>query len=345
MNEMTTPGTDLVVAPSTDLVSIVTDEAATDDMIDRIEKDVRAQVLDVSTAKGRKAIASLAHKVARSKTALDSAGKELNAAKRAEIDAVDAQRRKIRERLDALKTEVRMPLDEWESAEEERVSRHKRNLAALDAGRADFTSSAEHIRHVIEDIEATEIDASWEEYEELAVGARDTALHTLRGMLAAAEEREAKETELARLRAAEEERQRKEAEERARREAEEAARRREEAAAAERERQERERREAIERAARQERDRAERAALEAQERHQRELREAKEREERAAQAERDRIAEEKRAEEEARAKREADEKHRAAVLGSIKEALAPIPREAIPQALLDGRIPYVKVVL
>ncbi|WP_277750417.1 hypothetical protein [Croceibacterium ferulae] len=42
----------------------------------------------MTTAKGRKAIASLAAKVARTKTAIDDAGKKLNEEARAKINAV-----------------------------------------------------------------------------------------------------------------------------------------------------------------------------------------------------------------------------------------------------------------
>jgi colicin import membrane protein len=60
--------------------------------------------------------------VTRSKTAIDDAGKKLNEEARAKINAVDAQRRKIREELDALAEEVRKPLTEWEKAEDQRIA-------------------------------------------------------------------------------------------------------------------------------------------------------------------------------------------------------------------------------
>ncbi|STR94742.1 Uncharacterised protein [Hafnia alvei] len=75
---------------------------------------------DLSTKKGRDAIASMAHKVARSKTYIDNAGKDLVAELKALPKQIDESRRLVRERLDALKDEVRRPLTEWE-AEQERI--------------------------------------------------------------------------------------------------------------------------------------------------------------------------------------------------------------------------------
>lgn len=62
----------------------------------------------------------MAHKVARSKTYIDNAGKDLVAELKALPKQIDESRRVVRERLDALKDEVRRPLTEWE-AEQDRI--------------------------------------------------------------------------------------------------------------------------------------------------------------------------------------------------------------------------------
>lgn len=54
----------------------------------------------------------MAHKVARSKTYIDNAGKDLVAELKALPKQIDESRRIVRERLDALKDEVRRPLTE-----------------------------------------------------------------------------------------------------------------------------------------------------------------------------------------------------------------------------------------
>ncbi len=91
-----------------------------DPVLAEIEREAKALVPDLTTVKGRKAIASNAAKVASSKTFLDKMGKTLKDGYKAIIDPIDGERRKTREFLDALKIEVRKPLTDWEAAEKTR---------------------------------------------------------------------------------------------------------------------------------------------------------------------------------------------------------------------------------
>src|SRR3546814_10114176 len=93
---------------------------------------------DVQTKKGRDAIASIAYKVAKSKTYLDGVGKELTDSAKELPKKIDATRKLVRDTLDAWKDEVRTPLTEWEQAEESRVAAIKMMLAELqgEIGRA-----------------------------------------------------------------------------------------------------------------------------------------------------------------------------------------------------------------
>ena len=84
-----------------------------DSVIAAIEEKARQHVPDLSTAKSRKAIASIASQVARSKTWLDGMGKDLTADLKKQVGAVGAERKQMRDRLDTLKIEVRAPLTEW----------------------------------------------------------------------------------------------------------------------------------------------------------------------------------------------------------------------------------------
>lgn len=219
---MQTTGTALALPVGTDLAAIFRSEDGVDPIIAAIEAEVRAHVPDLTTAKGRDAIKSLAFKVARSKTALDDAGKAMNEEARRHINTVDAARRKIRERLDALRDEARRPLDEWEAAEEQRVNLLKSRLAALDAARADHLCPSAQIAAVLAEIEATEIGEDWAEKRGDAAIAKDNALTQLRRNLDIARKREDDAAELERLRAAEAARLEQE---RLAREAEEAAER------------------------------------------------------------------------------------------------------------------------
>ena len=119
----------------TDLRAIFTNSDKTLHIIEDIENEVRAFVPDTSTPKGRKEIKSLAHKVSRSKTAIDSAGKDLVKGWKDQSKAVDADRKIIRDRLDALKNEVLIPVKRWEEEEAARLRKEeirKEILADMD---------------------------------------------------------------------------------------------------------------------------------------------------------------------------------------------------------------------
>ncbi|HFS8131095.1 TPA: hypothetical protein ACH2I3_004494, partial [Enterobacter hormaechei] len=123
--------TDLVVIEKQNAMAVFTTKEHLDPIIEAIEKEARSLVPDVSTRKGRDAIASMAHKVARSKTYIDNAGKDLVAELKALPKQIDESRRIVRERLDALKDEVRKPLTDWENAESARKDALQQRLNDL----------------------------------------------------------------------------------------------------------------------------------------------------------------------------------------------------------------------
>lgn len=267
-----------------------------DTILEKVEAETRAAAaeLDISTPKGRKEIASLAYKVARSKTALDDMGKELVAGIKAQASAIDADRKKARDRLDALKDEVRKPLDEFEAAEAARIKRHEDGISALiHLSMGIPLSDTDYIAARLAEAQAADI-SGFQEFTTRAEKAKAETVEKLSALLEESRRRDAERAELERLRREAAEREAREAKERAEREQRE----REERAAdqARREAEEKARREAeeAERRAAAERERIEREAREAQERAEREKREA---EERAAQAERDRLEAERRAKE------------------------------------------------
>ena len=81
-----------------------------DALIERVEQEARSAAIDISTKKGRDEVASLAHKIARSKTALDKAGKDLVAGRNGLVDDLHVAAR-IDDlgpcRLDSCRTQVR----------------------------------------------------------------------------------------------------------------------------------------------------------------------------------------------------------------------------------------------
>ncbi|HHL1932969.1 TPA: hypothetical protein ACQ2HX_002314 [Klebsiella pneumoniae] len=324
---------DLVVIEKKNAMAVFTNNDQLDPLIEAIEKEARSLVPDVTTKKGRDAIASMAHKVARSKTYIDNAGKDLVAELKALPKQIDESRRVVRERLDALKDEVRRPLTEWE-AEQERI-------------KAEEAMNALHA-------EALEMNIKFDQ--ELA--AKFEADHEMALLMDKDIDRERadKAAEAERQRIAREEEIKRQAEEKAKREAEEKHRAEMEASA---------RREAEERAAK---ERAERERIEAQQRAERdriaaeqkaeadkqaaidaERRKAQEEADRirreAEQREQARLAEEKRKADE-QARREADVKHRKAVGAEIVKALlanTSLTRDQaieVLTAVKDGRIPH-----
>lgn len=96
-----------------------------DTILAEIEKKATDFTADTSTVGGRKEIAAMAYKVARSKTTLDDLGKDLVTDWKEKAKKVDEARKKSRDFLDALKDKVRKPLTDWEAAEELRVQAEK----------------------------------------------------------------------------------------------------------------------------------------------------------------------------------------------------------------------------
>ena len=134
--------TDIVSLVEASPVLVLTDKDRFSQFYEAMRRECDAHEPDLSTDKGRKEIASLAYKVARTKTAIDDAGKKLNEQARAQISAVDESRREIRKQLDDLKDEVRRPLTEWEDAEKQREQdvAEELKLLAKNVGRISGTS-------------------------------------------------------------------------------------------------------------------------------------------------------------------------------------------------------------
>ncbi len=313
---------DLVVIEKKNAMAVFTNNDQLDPLIEAIEKEARSLVPDVTTKKGRDAIASMAHKVARSKTYIDNAGKDLVAELKALPKQIDESRRVVRERLDALKDEVRRPLTEWE-AEQERI-------------KAEEAMNALHVEALVmnEDFDR-QMAARIESDHEIALLMNDAFDREQADKAAEAErQRIAHEEEIKRLAAAAAAR---EVEQRAQREREEAALR-EAALKAQAEQAERDRI-----AAEQKAEADKQAAIEAERRKAQEEADRIRRE--ADQREQARLAEEKRKADE-QARREADVKHRKAVGTEIVKALlanTSLTRDQaieVLTAVKDGRIPH-----
>lgn len=301
-------------------------------IISAVERDVRAVVCDISTKDGREAVKALAYKVARSKTALDDMGKELVAGIKAQAATIDADRRTIRDRFDALRDEVRNPLTAWEEAETSRVSAHESLLAAIISAPRNMlpgASAAEISAQMTHVADFSERD--WEEFADRSIDAIADAIATLDRMLTEANQRERDAAELAELR------QLKADRDEADRKAAEAAEAAATAAAAEALRIEREAHDAaaaaalrVRQAEQAERDQAAAATA-------------------AVEAERRRVAEQEAAATAAAEKRQANNRHRAKVHAKIMQGLSEVltgdAAEAsnLIDAIIAGKIPHVSI--
>ena len=364
---------ELALLPQITALQLFTDGGVRS-ILDKIKGEVLSVVTDPTTEKGRKEIASLAHKVARTKVAMDEMGKSLTDEQRKFIESINAERRVIVTELDELKDQVRRPLTEYENREKERVAAHEKALAGicnavelalasrdslaieeavfelekLDvSGFQEFTSRAEtekaaglhRLKKLSDELHAEKVERQRIEKERAEAEAKERAEREAKIAAEAAEKARAEaEAEAARLAAIEQ--ARVETEVRKAEEAREAERKAEAARLAaieaEKVRVEREAKEATER--------AERERVAAEERHQRELREAKEENERQernrlAAIEAERVAEEKRA---------ANVKHRAKVMKDAMEALAMngVPAqfaESVVILIASGKIPNITI--
>lgn len=323
--------TELAVIEPTTALAVFSADNGLDPYIEKIRAEVAAFIPDTTTKKGREEIASMAYKVAKSKTYLDNAGKELVAELKAIPAKIDAERKRMRETLDALRDSVRAPLTEWETLEAARVEALQARVAGLENAKNTGWSSADEIRETLAWVTAVVVDDSWQEYQVQGVIAKAAAVDAIGQALAAREKYDAEQAELAKLRAeaaareqadrealiaqqaAEAERQRAEREAQAERQRVEAAAQAERDAAAKREadaKAEAERRELELKLAA---ETAQRQAAEAQQRAMEAEQQAKRQAEQAAQAERDRQAQEAAQAAAELAAREKDRAHKKAI--------------------------------
>lgn len=369
-------GTEVAILGTVTAVAVFGTPGGVDAILDKIKAQALATDTDISTQAGRQAVASLAYKIARSKTALDAMGKELGEDNYRRWKAITAERARVVEELDALRDQVRKPLTDWENAEKARVAAHE---AALDAiceapGFYEAENAAADYRQRLAYLEAYP-PRDWQEFLKRASDALANEIAKTKVALAAAEKREAEAAEAARIahEKAEQERRerealiaenaRREAEAKAKREAEAEARRiaaetsaKERAAAkaaeAERARIERERQEADRRA-----EEAEAARLAAAAKAQADMERAaaeaeiarKKAAEDAAAAERKRIADAQAKDAAETAAREANRRHRAQIHNEvladlvIATEISEAAARAVITAIVAGKVRHTKV--
>ena len=309
----------------------------------------------LDTAKGRKEYASMAYKIAQSKTAIDNLGKELVTKLKKQPAKVDAERKRWRDQLDAWRDEARGPLNEWEAAEDARIAKHQERIEHIKGFQVCDELSAANISAQLDNLKVVPVDELFQEFEAEAHRAKEQAVKTLETALERQSKHEAEQAELERLRQEAAERAQKEREEQIARDAADNARRQAEQAA----QAERDASANRERKAKEDAEWREREAKEAAELREREHQEAINKAQREALEERQRIeAEHKRTEDERKAeeqrkqqeilRRQADTKHKGSVNRAALEAMIKggMPDECAKQAvtlIAKGQIPSVTI--
>lgn len=204
-----------------------------DHFYEKVRDEVSKEVPDLTTAKGRARIASLAANVSKSKVAVEKPGREYLKQLKDLPKKIEAELRDFTDKMDKLRDETRKPLTDWENAEKARVDSHKNKIGHIVSyrdARTDVTVS--QMGALIETLEAFCIDSSFEEFEAEAHREKAESLAFLKAARERLIKHEAEQAELARLRAEAEERARKDREEQIAREAAEKAKREAEEAAA-----------------------------------------------------------------------------------------------------------------
>ena len=106
---------ELIIIEKQDVMSVFTQRDLITPLLDKVEHFATLEQQDVTTDKGRKDIASMAYRVAQSKTYIEGHGKDLAAELKELPKLVDSNRKYARDFLDALKDRIRKPLDDWEA--------------------------------------------------------------------------------------------------------------------------------------------------------------------------------------------------------------------------------------
>jgi hypothetical protein len=331
----------------------------------RCEVDKFLSVLpDLTTKKGRDLYASMAYKIAKSKNALDEAGKKLSAEQKEVPKKIDAERKRVWDKLELWQKEVRKPLDDWQAAEDRRIDAINDAIDQIKALSSDLDGiTAADLEERIGRVEAVTIEDKWAEFQLDAAKAKESTLATLRSALTARQQYEADQAELAQRRADDEARAQRERDDQIRREAEERTQR-EAAEAAQHERDQAEQREkALKQQAEDAEQKAKQAKAdqeEAEQRAERDRKEAVARQEKAV--EQARLDEKKRADDAAaeivrqQDARAADTAHRGKVNRTALEALTQInvaadgkvdrfldetEAKAVIAAIIRGQIPAI----
>lgn len=148
--------TELAIFPKLNLPSVtgITEEMnkSFGTMYTRIEAGIADLPTDMTVKANREKVASYAYSISRTKTGLDEAAAGVSSEAKQIVDAVNGERRQLKNTLDILRDKARAPLDAWEAKEAER--KH------LVQSAVDFLEGV-HVYQDIEEANSTIIQQDW----------------------------------------------------------------------------------------------------------------------------------------------------------------------------------------
>lgn len=165
---------------------VFTKDGGVDEVLSDLEKRVAEFKPDTTTAKGRGEIITFAANIARSKTGLKKLGNDFLADQKAKMKAVDKERTRLWDAIEAMQKEVRKPVTEWEEKDKERIAGHEDkikkivelgNQCAIGLESLEFMGAECH--NMIEEA-SDSVLYSWQEFEARAKKEYDTTIKKIK---------------------------------------------------------------------------------------------------------------------------------------------------------------------
>lgn len=187
--------TALALLPPERMTALVPTELFTspekvDDLLAALKTAVRAADLDPADEDGRAAIRSLRLRISKAKVHLDSLGKGLVEEWKKSASAVDKERKKIRDELDALRDEVAKVLEDYEKAEDRRITAHQDALASIAAPEGyGLTETQDQLSARIAHLETLHASRDWQEFSRRAAKAIVAEIDRVKTLLRGAQDR------------------------------------------------------------------------------------------------------------------------------------------------------------
>ena len=189
----------VLVVEKKDLQAFFLDQGKLDALYGHVEKMARALVADPLTKEGASQIKSCARQIASVKKRIDDIGKDVVAELKKLPGQIDANRKNLRERLEALQDDIRRPVTEIENREDEIDGIKGIHLRLANASSEEIAKELESVKK----IPLTE--EKWHESLEKAKAAIAGETKALELLKATAEKREKDAEELDKLRKNQEE--------------------------------------------------------------------------------------------------------------------------------------------